>query len=57
MDETQGKSTGKNPTKDLPKGGVRLKDLADKRAQNLRDNLSKRKQQSRARQDKLPVTE
>ena len=51
MTETQDKTPPK--TKgfgDTPKGGVKLKDLAAKRAQNLRDNLAKRKQQARARE-------
>lgn len=50
MNETQDPSPPKvkaEPRK--PHNTVRLTDLAQKRAQNLRDNLAKRKQQVRAR--------
>ena len=50
MTETQDKIPPKDKgLSETPRGGVRLKDLEKKRAQNLRDNLAKRKQQARAR--------
>ena len=49
MTETQDK-TNPEKTEAYPKAGkTRLHDLAEKRAQNLRENLLKRKQQARAR--------
>lgn len=53
MNDTQDQSGPKNtfPTANLPKGGVRLSDLEKKRAENLRNNLSRRKQQARERQN------
>lgn len=46
MTETQDKRTQDKSGTSKP---VRLSDLAAKRAQNLRDNLARRKQQARAR--------
>jgi len=49
MTDTQDKKPNIKPETYAGKGKPRLADLAAKRAQNLRENLMKRKQQARAR--------